>query len=85
MKCPNDTCDFETDDNQEMLQHIPIHEKLITKTEYGFKAELYTNSKGRAQIIVSAKDDSIDEVVRKIFILYDMMKDKAASEGIDLV
>lgn len=85
MKCPNDICDFETDDNQEMLQHIPIHDKLKTKTEYGYKAEIYTNSKGKAQIIVAAKGDSIEDVVSKTFLLYDMMKDKARLEGVELV
>ena len=85
MRCPNDSCDFETDDNQEMLQHIPTHDKLITKTEYGYSAEIYTNSKGTAQIIVSAKGDSIDDVVTKTFIFYNMMKDKASSEGVELV
>jgi len=68
-----------------MLQHIPVHDKLITKTEYGFKAELYTNSKGYAQIIVSAKGDSIDETVTKLLTLYDTLKESARGKGIDLV
>lgn len=85
MKCPATTCNFECADSKEFLDHIKTHESYMVKNEYGCRAEIYTNSKGLAQINVSAKADTIDETVEKTFALYEAMKKKAEEEGITLV
>ena len=88
MKCPSETCDYQTEDGQEMLTHLAaVHneQKQAMKKDYAYEAQFYQNSKGKAQVICTAKADTIKEASELVIKLWNAVRDEATREGIELM
>lgn len=77
-------CDFKTSDINELADHLQSHMGQA-KPEYKYETELYTNSKGKIQIHIKCKGDTIKECVKKAVELYMDAGEEAEKSGLDLV
>ena len=87
IECSIPNCGFKTSDINELADHIKSHVEIedTKSTEYKYSAELYTNSKGKVQIIVRAKADTIKQCVKSATQLYLDVGDQAEQDGLELV
>lgn len=85
MKCPNETCEYETDGIDLMIEHIKTHEMSVNKKDFTYEAQFYQNSKGFAQVICTAKGDSIDQTCERLIQLWETVRQKAKENGIEVM